>query len=181
MVGARKSNKLEPHNLAMTLTGTGMLWVGWFGFNAGSALTAGAGAAMAMAVTQISAATAALTWMFLDLSDPAVGKPTSLGVATGAVAGLASITPAAGFVGPLGGLCIGLMGGVICRYFATAVKAAGNYDDTLDVFGVHGVGGFVGTLALAVFAHPSFGGNQVGNNTKVELGCFLKADCSLYL
>lgn len=138
-----------------------MLWVGWFGFNAGSALSAGAGAAMAMTVTQLSAAAAALTWLMLDVNDAELGKPTSLGTATGAVAGLAAITPAAGFVGPVGALCIGTAAGVVCRWFATKVKAAGGYDDTLDVFGVHGVGGVLGTLALSVFASPTFGGNQV--------------------
>lgn len=169
MVGPRKENVMRPHNLAMTIMGTGMLWVGWYGFNAGSALSAGAGAAMAMAVTQVSAATAALVWLLLDLQDPAVGKPSSLGICTGAVAGLAAITPAAGWVGIPGALAIGAVSAGVCRLFATRVKTSLRYDDSLDVFGVHGVGGFVGSMLVSVFASPEFGGRQLGHNIAAQL------------
>ena len=149
---------MPPHNLTMCVTGTGMLWVGWYGFNGGSALGANGGAAMAVAVTQISAATAACTWMAIEWVQHK--KPSMLGLATGAIAGLAAVTPASGFIGPVGGLCIGLASGVICFVASTSIKRSLGYDDSLDVFGVHGVGGFVGTILAAVFAHEMFGGNQ---------------------
>ena len=124
-----------------------MLWVGWFGFNGGSAVAADGSAATAIVVTQISAATAALTWMFIEWFKH--GKPSVLGIVTGSIAGLAAITPASGVVGPQGALIIGLVSGFICWYASTAIKAKFGYDDSLDVFGVHGVGGFIGTLLLA--------------------------------
>ena len=150
VLGPRKGypdTQMMPHNLPMTVAGTGMLWVGWFGFNGGSAVAADGSAATAIVVTQISAATAALTWMFIEWFKH--GKPSVLGIVTGSIAGLASITPASGVVGPQGALIIGLVSGFICWYASTAIKAKFGYDDSLDVFGVHGVGGFIGTLLLA--------------------------------
>lgn len=149
---------MPPHNLTMCVTGTGMLWVGWFGFNGGSQLAADGGAAMAVAVTQISASVAATTWMLIEWMTHK--KPSVLGFVTGAIAGLAAVTPASGFIGPLGGFCIGLTSGVVCFIASTSMKRALGYDDSLDVFGVHGVGGIVGTLLVAIFASESFGGNQ---------------------
>jgi Amt family ammonium transporter len=146
----------RPHNLTMTVTGTAMLWVGWFGFNGGSALSAGADAAMAITVTHISASVGALVWMVIEWNKN--GKPSVLGAATGSIAGLAAITPASGSVGPLGALTIGLTSGVLCYFASVNLKAKLGYDDSLDVFGVHGVGGFVGTLLVAVFGAASLGG-----------------------
>ena len=144
-----------PHNMTMCFVGTGMLWVGWFGFNGGSALAADGNAALAVTATQISGATAATTWMVIEWIRR---KPSVLGIATGAVAGLAAVTPASGFVGPFGGFAIGLAAGVCCYFAATSLKQRLGYDDSLDVFGVHGVGGFLGTVLAAVFAAPAFGG-----------------------
>ncbi len=149
---------MPPHNMTMCATGTGMLWVGWYGFNGGSALSASGDAAMAIAVTQISASTAALTWMFIEWTQN--GKPSVLGLATGAIAGLAAVTPASGFIGPIGGFGIGLASGFICWWASTVIKIKLGYDDSLDVFGVHGVGGFVGTMLVAVFASGTFGGKE---------------------
>jgi Amt family ammonium transporter len=139
-----------PHNLGFSLIGASLLWIGWFGFNAGSALAAGAGAGMAMAVTQIATAAAALAWMAAEWLTK--GKPSILGIISGAVAGLVAITPAAGFVLPSGALVIGLVAGVVCFVAATAIKNALGYDDSLDVWGVHGVGGIVGAILTGVFA-----------------------------
>jgi Amt family ammonium transporter len=147
---------MPPHNLTMTFMGTAMLWVGWFGFNAGSALGANGGAAMALMVTHLSASAATLTWMGIEWLK--YGKPSVLGAATGSIAGLAAVTPASGFIGPLGGVVIGVVSGAVCWYFATAVKQRFGYDDSLDVFGVHGVGGLLGTLLVSVFAAEAFGG-----------------------
>jgi len=155
--GYRKT-PMPPHNMTMTATGTAMLWVGWFGFNGGSALAADGGAAMAIVVTQISAATAAFTWMSIEWIKN--GQPSVLGLATGAIAGLAAVTPASGFIGPVGGLAIGLASGTVCWYVSTALKMRLGYDDSLDVFGVHGVGGFLGTVLAGVFAAEVFQGNQ---------------------
>jgi Amt family ammonium transporter len=147
---------MAPHSLTLTVAGTGMLWVGWFGFNAGSAVAANRTAAMAMLATQLAAAVAALTWMFLEWYKH--GKPSVLGISTGAVAGLATVTPASGFVGPMGAILIGIAAGVACFYSATAVKRKFGYDDSLDAFGVHGVGGALGALLTGVFAAKVFGG-----------------------
>ena len=147
---------MPPHNLTMTFMGTAMLWVGWFGFNAGSALGANGGAAMALMVTHLSASAATLTWMGIEWIK--YGKPSVLGAATGSIAGLAAVTPASGFIGPLGGVVIGIVSGTVCWYFATAVKQRFGYDDSLDVFGVHGIGGLLGTLLVSVFAAEAFGG-----------------------
>ena len=147
MLGKRKGYRVEPmppHNLAMTVTGAAMLWVGWFGFNAGSALAANAQAGMAMLVTQLASAFAALTWMFIEWV--VYGKPSALGMVTGAIAGLAAVTPASGFVGPAGALAIGVASGAMCFLAATTVKNHFGYDDSLDAFGVHGVGGTVDSV-----------------------------------
>lgn len=147
---------MMPHNLGYTLIGASMLWVGWFGFNAGSAVAANGAAGMAMAVTQIATAAAALAWMFSEWVSH--GKPSVLGIASGAVAGLVAITPASGFVGPMGALAIGAASGVGCFIASVKVKRALGYDDSLDVFGVHAVGGIIGALLTGVFAATSLGG-----------------------
>lgn len=157
MVGPRKETS-PPHNLAMTLIGTCMLWVGWFGFNGGSGLMANGAGAMSIVVTHISAATAALTWMLIDVAT--TKKPTVLGICTGAIAGLAAITPASGVAGPVGALIIGVASGAICWYFSIKVKNILGYDDSLDVVGVHGVGGLVGTLLAAVVAIGAIQGTE---------------------
>jgi Amt family ammonium transporter len=162
---------MPPHNLTMTVTGTGMLWVGWFGFNAGSALGAGGSAAMALVVTQVSAATAALTWAGIEWWR--AGKPSVLGIVTGSIAGLAAVTPASGFIGPFGGFAIGLAAGSACYWASVVLKFKLGYDDSLDVFGVHGVGGFVGTVLAGVFASQVFGGLQgdlaIGRQVGIQL------------
>ncbi|MAI27687.1 MAG: ammonia channel protein [Spirochaeta sp.] len=176
MIGPRQGyprTAMPPHNLTMCVIGTGMLWVGWYGFNGGSALGANGSAAMAITVTQISASTAALTWMFAEWIKH--GKPSVLGIATGAIAGLAAITPAAGVVGPMGGLAIGLCAGVICFFASTTLKAKLGYDDSLDVFGVHGVGGFIGTVLAGLFGAAILGGNQEGLAIGSQVGVQLIA------
>ncbi|OGI56281.1 MAG: ammonia channel protein [Candidatus Muproteobacteria bacterium RBG_19FT_COMBO_61_10] len=153
VLGKRKGypkTPMMPHNLGYTLMGASMLWVGWFGFNAGSAVGANGSAGMAMAVTQIATATAALGWMFAEWISH--GKPSVLGIASGAVAGLVAITPASGFVGPMGALLLGGIAGVVCFIAAVKLKRALGYDDSLDVFGVHAVGGVVGAILTGVFA-----------------------------
>ena len=145
-----------PHSLPLTVIGAGMLWVGWFGFNAGSALAADGTAGMAMLVTQISSAVAALTWMFVEWGKH--GKPSILGAVTGAVAGLVAITPASGSVGPPGAIAIGLISGIVCFWGATSLKRKLGYDDALDAFGVHGIGGIVGALLTGVFVAEELGG-----------------------
>ena len=145
-----------PHNPGMTMTGAAMLWVGWFGFNAGSALAADGSAGMAMTVTHIAAATGALTWMFAEWAQH--GKPTLVGIATGAIAGLATITPASGYVGPVGALVIGVAAGLICYLMVSMVKQRLEIDDSLDVFAVHGVGGAVGIVLTSFLAATAFGG-----------------------
>ncbi|MFK5947564.1 MAG: ammonium transporter [Methylococcales bacterium] len=147
---------MPPHNMPMVVTGAGMLWVGWFGFNAGSALTADGAAGMAMLVTHIGASAGALTWMFIEWIK--FGKPSVLGIVTGMVAGLGTITPASGFVGPAGALAIGVTAGMVCFYATQYVKRVLKIDDSLDVFPVHGVGGIVGSLLTGVFAATQLGG-----------------------
>ncbi|MDC3317568.1 ammonium transporter [bacterium] len=146
---------MPPHNMTMTITGAAMLWVGWFGFNGGSALAANGDAAMAMLVTHISAAAGAMTWMFYEWVK--YGKPTALGAVTGLIAGLGTITPASGFVGPAGGLVIGIVAGIVCFNAVILIKQKWKIDDSLDVFPVHGVGGIIGTLMAAVFASDQLG------------------------
>ncbi len=145
-----------PHNMTMVVTGAGMLWFGWFGFNGGSALTSDGKAGMAIAVTHIAAAAGSLTWMVIEWLR--FGKPSVLGIVTGMVAGLGTITPASGFVGPLGGLVIGVVAGTVCFYATQYIKRGLKIDDSLDVFPVHGVGGCIGSILTGVFAAESFGG-----------------------
>jgi Amt family ammonium transporter len=150
---------LKPHNLTLTMVGASLLWVGWFGFNAGSALEASGGAALAFANTLMATAAAVLTWTLVEWV--AKGKPSMLGAASGAVAGLVAITPAAGFVGVMGSLFIGLVAGIVCFWGVTGLKKMLKVDDSLDVFGVHGVGGITGALLTGVFASPSLGGTGI--------------------
>jgi Amt family ammonium transporter len=147
---------MKPSNVVLTMVGAAMLWVGWFGFNAGSELAADGTAGMAMAVTQIAAAGAALTWMFAEWMSH--GKPSALGLVSGAVAGLVAITPASGFVGPMGALAIGVASGYGCYIAVVKAKRAFGYDDSLDAFGVHGVGGIIGALLTGVFVDAGLGG-----------------------
>ena len=160
-----------PHNMTMTMTGTAMLWVGWFGFNGGSALAANGDAAMAVLVTHVSASAAAVTWSVIEWVRN--GKPSALGIATGAVAGLAAITPGAGTVGPVGAMVIGTASAAICYWASVPLKRRLKYDDSLDVFGVHCVGGIVGTVLLGVFAAERFGGRiadlDIGEQLRVQL------------
>nr|WP_296915252.1 ammonium transporter [Thiocapsa sp.] len=159
MLGRRKgypTTAMPPHNLSFTVIGASMLWVGWFGFNAGSELAADGTAAMAMTVTQLSTAAAALTWMFAEWIEH--GKPSVLGIATGAVAGLVAITPASGTAGPMGAIAIGFAGSLLAYFASTKVKKWLGYDDSLDVWGVHGVAGIVGAILTGVFAAPVLGG-----------------------
>jgi Amt family ammonium transporter len=176
ILGKRKgypSTQMPPHNLGYTLMGASMLWVGWFGFNAGSELAADGVAGMAMAVTQIATAAAALSWMFIEWGKH--GKPSALGIASGAVAGLVAITPASGAVGPMGALAIGFASGVGCFFASTLVKRLLGYDDSLDVFGIHAIGGIIGAILTGIFCAESLGGagfgdgiNSIGSQVKVQ-------------
>ena len=152
------TENLAPHNLVLSVIGASLLWVGWFGFNAGSAVAANGSAGMAMAVTQIATAAAALSWMFAEWIF--MEKPSVLGIISGAIAGLVAITPASGFVDPTGALAIGVIAGVVCYWAATVLKRKLGYDDSLDVFGIHGVGGIVGALLTGVFAVEAIGGTK---------------------
>jgi ammonium transporter, Amt family len=156
MLGKRKDSG-PAHNMVLTFIGAGLLWVGWFGFNAGSAVTAGLQAGMAMLVTHMATSVAGFTWMIVEWMHR--GKPTVVGICTGAVAGLVAITPASGFVGPLGSAAIGVAAGVVCYWGCTGLKHMFGYDDALDAFGVHGVGGAVGAVLTGVFAIEQYGGN----------------------
>jgi ammonium transporter, Amt family len=165
VLGKRKgypTTAMPPHNLGYTLMGASMLWVGWFGFNAGSELAADGVAGMAMAVTQIATAAAALSWMFIEWVKH--GKPSVLGIASGAVAGLVAITPASGAVGPMGAIAIGLASGAGCFITSTTLKRALGYDDSLDVFGIHAVGGIIGAILTGVFCAESLGGAGFGGD-----------------
>ncbi|MBK8208821.1 MAG: ammonium transporter [Rhodospirillales bacterium] len=165
VIGRRKgygTENMAPHNLTLSLIGASLLWVGWFGFNAGSAVTAGPRAGMAMTVTQIATAAAALSWLFTEWLTR--GKPSILGIISGAVAGLVAVTPASGFVNPTGALFIGIAAGFICFAASVWLKNALKYDDSLDVFGVHGVGGIVGAILTGVYADPAIGGNDAAGN-----------------
>ncbi len=169
VLGKRKgfpTTPMPPHNMTMTVTGAGMLWVGWFGFNAGSALAADGSAGMAMLVTHIGSASGALTWMFIEWKK--FGKPSVLGIVTGMVAGLGTITPASGFVGPVGALVIGVTAGVVCFYATQYVKRTLQIDDSLDVFPVHGVGGVIGSLLTGVFAAASLGGVGLAEGVSIS-------------
>ena len=165
MIGKRigyPTTPMPPHSLTLTVAGASMLWVGWFGFNAGSAVAADGAAGMAMLVTQISTGTAAIAWMFTEWMKH--GKPSVLGIVTGAVAGLVAITPASGSVGPMGALVIGVVSGVVCFWGATSLKQKLGYDDSLDAFGVHGIGGIVGALLTGIFAAQALGGVEADLN-----------------
>jgi Amt family ammonium transporter len=160
VLGNRKGfpeKPLLPHNLTITVAGAGMLWFGWFGFNGGSAGAANGGAGMAMLVTHLSASAGALVWMTIEWIKH--GKPSVLGIVTGMVAGLGTITPASGYVGPMGGVIIGICGGLVCYYATQIIKQTLKIDDSLDVFPVHGVGGALGTILAAVFVSEAWGGN----------------------
>ena len=169
VLGPRKGypdTPMPPNNLGYTIIGASMLWVGWFGFNAGSELAANNVAGMAMVVTQLATAAAAVSWMFCEWASH--GKPSVLGIASGAVAGLVAITPAAGAVGPMGAIVIGIASGVVCFVFSTRIKRAMSYDDSLDVFGIHAIGGIIGALLTGVFAAHSLGGAGFGEgNTSI--------------
>ncbi|MBU0499176.1 MAG: ammonium transporter [Gammaproteobacteria bacterium] len=169
VLGKRKgypTTAMPPHNLGYTLIGASMLWIGWFGFNAGSELAADGTAGMAMAVTQIAAAAAALAWMFAEWVSH--GKPSVLGIASGAVAGLVAITPASGTAGPMGALVIGAVAGVGCFFGATKLKRALGFDDSLDAFGVHGIGGIIGAILTGVFADASLGGAGLAEGVTIS-------------
>ena len=171
VLGKRKGypkTKMPANSVVLTMVGAGMLWVGWFGFNAGSGLAADGVAGMAAIVTHIATATATLTWMFIEWKRQ--GKPSGIGIATGAVAGLVAITPASGYVGPLGAIAIGLAAGVICYWAVFSLKSKFGYDDSLDVFGVHGVGGFVGSILTGVFAAGALGGSITNLDIGRQLG-----------
>jgi Amt family ammonium transporter len=178
MIGKRKGypqTPMPPHNLTMTVTGACMLWVGWFGFNAGSAVAADGSAGMAMIVTQIATAAATLTWMTIEWVRN--GKPSALGTATGAVAGLVAITPASGTCGPMGAIAIGVIAAVCCFLGATVLKRKFGYDDALDAFGVHGVGGFTGAILTGLFASETFGGQKEGLNIANQVGYQFLGSC----
>ena len=168
VVGKRKGypeRPIPPHSLTLTFVGAAMLWVGWFGFNAGSAVAADGAAGMAMLVTQVATASAAVAWMLVEWMKH--GKPSVLGIATGAVAGLVAITPASGSVGPMGAIAIGVASGALCFWGATSLKQSLGYDDSLDAFGVHGIGGIVGALLTGVFVAEGLGGQGLGDGVSI--------------
>lgn len=167
VIGKRKS-KVRPHNVALTMIGASMLWVGWFGFNAGSAVAANGSAGMAMLVTQIAAASAGIAWMLAEWFT-GEKKPSLLGLCSGAVAGLVAITPAAGFVSPASAFLIGLIAGVLCFLACTKLKSALGYDDALDVFGIHAFGGAIGAVLTGVFVTKAIGGEVEGGFDQVKL------------
>jgi Amt family ammonium transporter len=176
VLGRRKGfpqMSMPPHNMTMTVTGAGMLWVGWFGFNAGSALAANGAAGMALLVTHLGAASGALAWMTIEWRK--FGKPSVLGIVTGMVAGLGTITPASGFVGPAGAIAIGALAGGVCFYATQVCKRALHIDDSLDVFPVHGVGGVTGTLLTAVFAAPVLGGMGLPEGASIASQLWVQA------
>jgi Amt family ammonium transporter len=176
MVGKRHGHgsvAMLPHNVPFTLIGTGMLWVGWFGFNAGSELASDGTAGMAMLVTHTATATAAISWTIVEWMRS--GKPTAVGIATGAVAGLVAITPASGTAGPMGAILIGASSGTLCYFTATSMKRALGYDDSLDVFGVHGVGGIVGALLTGLCAAEFMGGAGIEVSVGAQIWAQLKS------
>ena len=176
VLGKRKgypTTAMPPHNLGYTIIGASMLWVGWFGFNAGSAVAADGNAGMAMLVTQVATATAALTWMFAEWTTH--GKPSVLGIASGAVAGLVAITPASGTAGPMGAIAIGAAAGLGAFIASTKIKRAFGYDDSLDVFGVHAVGGIIGAMLTGVFADASLGGKGLAEGMTIASQVMVQA------
>jgi Amt family ammonium transporter len=173
MVGKRigfGKELMPPHSLTMNMIGGALLWVGWFGFNAGSNLEASGGAVLAMANTFAATAAAALAWMFVEWM--AKGKPSLLGIVTGAVAGLVAVTPASGFAGPIGAIVLGVIAGIVCYVFCSAIKHAFGYDDSLDVFGVHCVGGIVGAILTGILANPKLGGAGIMDYTTGKIAEF---------
>jgi len=177
MIGKRKgygTQGMAPHSMMMTMVGGAMLWIGWFGFNAGSELAADGVASMAMLVTQIATAAAALGWMLAEWMTR--GKPTGFGLISGAVAGLVAITPAAGFVGPTGALFIGIIAGVVSFVAATSIKRAFGYDDALDAFGVHAVAGIVGALLTGIFVDSAFGGKGLAEGMTIMSQFMIQAE-----
>ena len=168
---------MPPHSLTLTMVGAALLWVGWFGFNAGSNLEANQYAGLAMANTFIATAAAGLGWMFTEWLIK--GKPSLLGLASGVVAGLVAVTPASGFSGPMGTLILGIVAGIICFFFCTAVKSALGYDDTLDVFGVHAIGGITGAIGTGFLVNPDWGGAGIVDYTKCAVkDGFFTSDCA---
>jgi len=181
MLGRRKGypvTAMPPHNLTFTLMGASMLWVGWFGFNAGSAVAADGSAGMAMLVTQIATALAALSWMFAEWLSH--GKPSALGIASGAVAGLVAITPASGTAGPMGALLIGLASGILCFLASTKLKRALGYDDSLDVFGVHAMGGIIGAILTGLCADAALGGKGLAEGMTVGVQLWVQTKGVLF-
>ena len=167
VIGARRGyghDNLAPYDLSLAVIGTGLLWFGWFGFNGGSALTAGSRAAFAITATHLAACAGVMTWMLLEWWDR--GKPSVLGMISGAVAGLGTITPASGYVLPWHGIVIGIAAGAICYWACTKLKQKLGYDDSLDVFGVHGVGGIIGAIGIGILASPGLGGAGFGGEIK---------------
>jgi Amt family ammonium transporter len=187
LVLGRRKDAGPAHNIVLTFIGASLLWVGWFGFNAGSAVTAGMQAGMAMLVTQVATATASFTWMVVEWIMR--GKPTVIGICSGAVAGLVAITPASGYVGPLGAICIGIAAGIVCYWACTSLKRMFGYDDALDAFGVHAIGGATGALLTGVFAVKQYGGTPgllEGNamqvvNQAIGVGTVFIYDCIVTL
>ncbi len=165
---------MAPHSLTMTMIGASLLWVGWFGFNAGSNLEATGTAVLAMVNTVVATAAAALAWMFMEWM--LKGKPSMLGVASGAVAGLVAVTPAAGFAGPMGAIVLGAVAGVVCLWAVTGLKKAMGYDDSLDVFGVHAIGGMIGAIGTGIVVNPKFGGSGVFDYATGKVGDFVMSD-----
>ena len=181
VMGKRKgypTPAMPPHNLTYTLIGASMLWVGWFGFNAGSAVAADGSAGMAMLTTQVATAAAALAWMFAEWLSH--GKPSVLGIASGAVAGLVAVTPASGTCGPMGALLLGLIAGVLCFLASTRLKRALGYDDSLDVFGVHAVGGLVGAILTGLFADASMGGKGLAEGVTIGAQLWIQVKGALF-
>jgi Amt family ammonium transporter len=181
VLGKRKgypTTAMPPHNLTYTLIGASMLWVGWFGFNAGSAVAADGSAGMAMLTTQVATAAAALAWMFAEWLSH--GKPSVLGIASGAVAGLVAVTPASGTCGPMGALLLGLIAGVLCFLASTRLKRALGYDDSLDVFGVHAVGGLVGAILTGLFADVSMGGKGLAEGVTIGTQLWIQTKGALF-
>jgi len=181
VLGKRKgypTTAMPPHNLTYTLIGASMLWVGWFGFNAGSAVAADGSAGMAMLTTQVATAAAALAWMFAEWLSH--GKPSVLGIASGAVAGLVAVTPASGTCGPMGALLLGLIAGVLCFLASTRLKRALGYDDSLDVFGVHAVGGLVGAILTGLFADVSMGGKGLAEGVTIGAQLWIQIKGALF-
>ncbi len=165
---------MPPHNLVMTMIGAALLWVGWYGFNVGSELAADGTAGLVLVNTQLCAAAAVLGWIFLEWL--ARGKPTMLGGASGAVAGLVAITPACAFVGPMGAIILGLIAGIVCYWAVTSLKAKLGYDDSADVFGVHGVGGIVGAIGAGILASEGFGGGGYGEGVTMASQTWVQAE-----